>query len=603
MTLASCSIDDYVGVISESEVNHANDKEIFFSRKVEGTTRAYPALEKEAATFKVYATKGAAYDQVYNNYAVWHQAETGTPHTQTNPAFWEYVGTGEQTYTMDGGATGTVTLAAEQTIKYWDYDAPSYLFYGIAPYDETDIKYNVGTTVTDINAKTDGQLTSATLKGVGGHLTHGTNETYKTYYLTIPTEVARADYNNTVTLTFRRNMAKVRVGVYETIPGYDIKEIKFYRTVISTNGSIRKVAGSGQNYVILNRQNRAFTGGHGDATVTYDNANHTYGFNFDIKKGALKDSYQWHAAELPGTGGYLAKSSKDAGLFGIHEAEMDDQEYFPVLPTPLGYREMPITICCDYILESVDATKENITVTGARATIPAEYTKWENNHAYTYLFKISENTNGTTGTVDPSDPSNPDPNDPSDPIDPDDDPTDPGDPDNPNPDYPDDPDPDPTDPSFPDVPDPTPPAPGTTDPEGLYPITFDAYVEDYVDDNLQGTTTTVTTPSITTYQNGKDVEANGLKYVVNEDIIIRVMKDTTPCDLTGKVKVYKLSGDYAYNKTAEQNITQTGTEYAVNTTDSMAYSFKPTVAATFVIKYSDGSSVAYKVVAVGKDKE
>lgn len=598
MTLASCSTDDFVGVTSDPELETQKEKEIFFSRKVEGTTRAYPALETEAATFKVYATKGASFEQVYNNYAVWHQKEgTETPKTQTNPAYWEYVGTGDQTYTMNDGTTGTVTLAAEQTIKYWDYNAPSYLFYGIAPYDATNVIYNVGTTATNINTKTDGQLSTAVLKGIGGHLTHGTDQSYKTYYLTEPTEVARADYNNTVTLTFRRNMAKVRVGVYETIPGYDIKEIKFYRTVISENGSIRKVGGSGQNYVILNRQNRAFTGGQGDATVTYDNANHSYGFTYDLTGANIKDSYQWHAATLPVAGGFLAKSSKDANLFGEHEAEMDAQQYFPVLPTPLGYTEMPITICCDYVLESVDATKENITVTGARATIPAEYTKWENNHAYTYLFKISENTNGTTGTVDPSDPSNPDPNDPSDPIDPSDDPTDPD-----NPDYPDNPDPDPSDPDFPDVPDPTDPTPGTTDPEGLYPITFDAYVEDYVDDNNQGTTTTVTTPSITTYQNGCDVEATGLKYVVNKDIIIRVMKDNTPCDLTGKVNVYKLSGDYAYNKTAEQNISGL-TAITLTTSDSKAYSFTPTEAATFVIKYSDGSSVAYKVVAVGKDNE
>lgn len=591
MTLASCTSDSFLGNTSEADVNETNVKEITFSRKVEGTTRALPGLETEAATFKVYATKGTAYDQVYNNYAVWHQKEGAeTPHTQTNPAYWEYVGSGNQTYTKSDNTTGTVTLAAEQSIKYWDYNAPSYLFYGIAPYDEAKIKYNVGTTVTSINTKTDGELTSATLKDVGGHLHSGTTNTYNTYYLTEPTEVARADYNNTVTLTFRRNMAKVRVGVYETIPGYDIKQIKFYRTVISENGTIRKVAGSGKNYIILNRQNRAFTGGKGDATVNYDNTNLTYGFTYDLTGADIEDSYQWHAAVLPVAGGHLAKSSKDANLFGVHEAEMDAQNYFPVLPTPQGYTETPITICCDYVLESIDATKENITVTGARATIPAEYTKWENNHAYTYLFKISDNTNGTTGTVDPSDPT--DPNDPSDPIDPSDDPTDPS-----NPDYPDDPN------DTPDVDDPTDPTPGTTDPEGLYPITFDAYVEDFTDDNVQGTTTTVTTPSITTYQYGKDVEATGLKYVLNENIVIRVMKDTTPCDLAGHIAVYKLSGDYAYNKTAEQNITQAGTSIALGAIDAQSYYFNTDVAATFVIKYNDGSSVAYKVVAVGKDNE
>lgn len=598
MTLASCSSDDYIGSTPE-ELETAKGKEISFSRKIEGTSRANSNLETEIGTFKVYATKGTAFDQVYNNYAVWHQLEgTSTPQTQTNPAYWEYVGSGDQTYTLASGTTGTVTLAAEQSIKYWDYATPSYLFYGIAPYEKTDVIYNVGTTATDINTKTDGELTSATLKSVGGHLHNGTTNTYKTYYLTEPTEIPRVDYNNIVNLVFRRNMAKVRVGVYETIPGYDIKEITFYRTVISENGSIRKVLYSGKPYVILNRQNRAFTGGHGAATVNYDNTNHTYGFVYDLTGADIEDSYQWHAGTLPNTNGYIAKSSKDANLWGLAESEMDANGYFSVLPTPQGYTEMPITICCDYVLESIDATKENITVTGARATIPSQYTTWENNHAYTYLFKISDNTNGTTSDVDPTDPD--DPNDPSDPIDPSDDPTDPT-----NPDYPDDPDPDPTDPTFPDVPDPVNPGPDdpTVNPEGLYPITFDAWVEDFVDDNLQGTTTTVSTPSITTFQNGNDVEANGLKYKLNEDIIIRVMKGTTPCTLAGNINVYKLSGDYEYNKTSEQNITQNGTAIALGNMDSQTYFFNTAAPATFVIKYSDGTSVAYKVVAVAKDHE
>ena len=37
---------------------------------------------------------------------------------------------------------------------------------------------------------------------------------------------------------------------------------------------------------------------------------------------------------------------------------------------------------------------------GATATVPAEYTKWKPGYAYTYIFKISQNTNGSTGGND-----------------------------------------------------------------------------------------------------------------------------------------------------------------------------------------------------------
>ena len=36
-------------------------------------------------------------------------------------------------------------------------------------------------------------------------------------------------------------------------------------------------------------------------------------------------------------------------------------------------------------------------MTGATATVPAEYTEWKSGYAYTYIFKISPDTNGSTG--------------------------------------------------------------------------------------------------------------------------------------------------------------------------------------------------------------
>ena len=56
-----------------------------------------------------------------------------------------------------------------------------------------------------------------------------------------------------------------------------------------------------------------------------------------------------------------------------------------------------MTLKIDYTLIATDGSGETITVRGATATIPAENTNWVSNKIYTYIFKISDSTNGSTG--------------------------------------------------------------------------------------------------------------------------------------------------------------------------------------------------------------
>lgn len=159
--------------------------------------------------------------------------------------------------------------------------------------------------------------------------------------------------------------------------------------------------------------------------------------------------------------------------------------YFTVLPTPSTTEAKPILIKCDYTLKSIDGSEETIEVKGATAAIPAAYSKWNTNTLYTYIFKISENTNGYTG-----DGSNK---------------------------------------------------------TGLYPITFDAAVKE-TEFGMQGTITTFTTPSITTYQAGS-VTDEGIEYKFGTPITVKVTNPTDGTDLelnetdntVGKVAVYKLT--------------------------------------------------------------
>ena len=66
-----------------------------------------------------------------------------------------------------------------------------------------------------------------------------------------------------------------------------------------------------------------------------------------------------------------------------------------VLPNSSG---AVLTLKMDYTLLSRDNSGETIQVTGATATVPADFTKWQPNYVYTYIFKISDNTDGHIGS-------------------------------------------------------------------------------------------------------------------------------------------------------------------------------------------------------------
>ena len=216
----------------------------------------------------------------------------------------------------------------------------------------------------------------------------------------------------------------------------------------------------------------------------------------------------------------------------------------------------PILIKCDYELTSDDGSGETIKVTGATAAIPAAFSKWEANTRYTYLFKISDNTNGTTG-----DPTKPD------------------------------------------------------DPAGLFPITFDAVVKDVA----QGTTTTVATPSITTYQEGSVVENGGIKYVADKEIKVTVTDNTNgeikilskDGSSVGNVAVYKLStkkteADLQITNVATSELIPTNSKGVTLAADNKSFTFTPTEAGYYAIQYlttaatAEGTPAAYtyKVIEV-----
>lgn len=533
LALASCSSDDFLGENPGSTPTSANSA-IKFDGNAGKITRAtsnegntQQMLDGQFLVYGVKKTNNEIFHNVFVNYSVWDV----TDKTTSNTKGWEYVGAENAT---DLG-TGKITLSKEQTIKYWDYSASVYHFVAGSP-------INAFTYQTPMDPTTGTDIKSATVTDLAGHIEANNTETAletNPVYIAAPVKIAKADYQKPVKFTFIRQQSMVRVGIYETIPGYFINDIKFY--AYDTDGKF--IVSEGNNIILTSATADYFVGGSNvSGTVTYNWDTPSYSFKY-IENTNLKKSENWYAGKL----GTLATTSSEPKvdiLYGT-DKDMSTTGYFTVLPTQ-ATTASPILIKCDYTLNSDDGSGETIKVTGATAAIPAAYSKWEPNTRYTYLFKISDKTNGTTG--------------------------------------------------------------GTDKPAGLYPITFNAAVTE----SKQGTITTFTTPSITTYQDGSVDGNSGIKYVVKKPITVKVTKSDEGSDLdltstvntNGYIVVYKFTDPIteaeAQVKGIEAGEKVTDTSLA---TDNKSFTFKPDTEGYYVIQYltieENSSKVyTYKVVKV-----
>lgn len=535
LALASCSSDDFLGE-NPGNVQNATTAINFggeAGKITRGTSNEGTDAKKLNGQFKVYGVKNVNgfWQRVFVNYSVWDVADKNTT---SNTNGWEYVGKKGTT----GLGTGNITLNGpeDQTIKYWDYSASEYNFVAGSPIDA--FAYN-----TPHEATSGTTITEATVSKLAGHIyanEAGPALEANPVYIADPVKAKKDnnDYKKTVTFNFQRQQSMVRVGFYETIPGYTITDIKFY----DADGTVS----TGNNIILYSSTNDYFVGGTNvSGKVTYDwtTAKPSYTFAYTDNTN-LKKSKNWYAGKL----GTLKNTStaQVQYLYGTDKDMSATTGYFTVLPTPAEKQESAILIKCDYTLTSDDYSGETIKVTGATAAIPAAFSKWKANTRYTYLFKISQNTNGTTGDPD--------------------------------------------------------------DPAGLYPITFDTYVTDMTD-KTHGTITTVTTPSITTYQAGS-VTDNGIEYksgtaidVTVTDANGNVQTLTAGGSTVGSVAVYKFT-----EAITEAEIQVKGTADATPVTGSVdgnKFTFTPNGEGYYAIQYlttaataKTPAAYAYKVVYV-----
>lgn len=394
LALASCSSDDFLGEIQGNEQNGATSA-INFGGDTGKITRD-PSTGKTAAdllenNFVVVGFKGSNEDAANNeNYAFDHYnvnfKDGSAFSTESNRAGWEYVNQDMKVKGTEPAASLAQSGATQQTIKYWDHSCKSYDF----------IAFSMGKKDAASKYATPTHVDKGHLKDAAYTLSGNVNTLSECYISDMKT-VEEKDYNKTsVSMSFRHLASKVRMALFEIVPGYVISDVKFYTDATSTTTDntegtlIGKFNNSGTLTVyfpttgIVNKDKKDYNKAHVKFTAS-TTAGETGVLNHK-GFGAVNYNNQDEGAISAGST-YLSQNAATPSYCGAG--------YQNVLPSEGA--ASAITLRIDYKLTSVDGTNETINVKGATATVPAEYTEWKSGYAYTYIFKISPDTNGSTG--------------------------------------------------------------------------------------------------------------------------------------------------------------------------------------------------------------
>ena len=528
--LTSCTSEDDLA-LSPPEVNVEDAyAPIVFNSLKNNITRAditgKAAADSLGNQFVVFGYKGAKTGEpggegsiVFDNYLVKYMENTANT-TESNSSNWEYVLENKANeipikHAVDNHIT-------KQTIKYWDYSKDQYDFIAWSTGKKKAI-YEMPTGGIPAGSVLVSEIAAtAATSGTGlanAYTFEGAANDLKDCYIADLVTVKKGDagtygetsgYNKPVTLRFRQLGTKVRMGIYETVPGYSVKNVKFYKhgglltattAGTTTTPAILKEGQIVDSATIFSQGSDIYTKGkytvyfptvdkpdsidNNQAHITFDSDNGekttivNWGkLNYTIRESGEKDEGKVYLGRTSNTATYAGDSVSNFYVF--------------YLPNETGTN---LNLRVDFTLESIDGSGEIIEVKNAKAQVPSIYTTWKPGFAYTYLFKISDKTNGRTGVYDPTQADD---------------------------------------------------ATINSDPAGLYPITFDAVVVNAEDGNsTQETITLIATPSITTYQQNSTV-VNADEYKVNgKDIFVTVDNNNNDNNvnlitLTGHAGLYAL---------------------------------------------------------------
>lgn len=315
-----------------------------------------------------------------------NQTTLGDPESaQNGKSQWAYekMGYTEYDYT---GAEGYYTKdnkrymsnVDKQYLRYWDKSADYTMFYAYTPYQNASftelpkVTYNNGTKTMTIP---------------GGTIHDGYNNPTDNEFMFASAKVAKANYGQDVPLAFKHLVAKCNIKFWEDIDGYSVRILN----LSNSYGGVYAVPAIKSETGVYSKGTYYKTSGadivfdaDGNGTVSQTNA-----VAHDVTSDA-KEALQFAAPVANAIGTTRESASASATTYyAIPKAEATGGFTFHV----------------SYELTST--TGERITVHNATVHVPADMCAWKSNKHYTYIFKITKNSNGTTdnpGTIDPLDP-------------------------------------------------------------------------------------------------------------------------------------------------------------------------------------------------------
>ncbi len=304
-------------------------------------------LESLFSTFRVWGYKTSAADltqaqTVMDGYRVLFVKDSEGS-TDSNTDGWEYVG------------VKNPKLASSQTIKYWDFSATSYRFFGYSPFDDTEA-----------TIKTEGSNLSFTIpfkyseKATASSIPYASNLWIAKASDNSSSDETTADdgkYGSCVTLTFSPIIAKVRFrfSYPDGTEDISIKDIKFCDSRYIDNPTA------------------ADTPLQGNITTSYP---------LTGNPPSTIPEFSWETATSNGAKGVLILTTpyeeKDATIHIIPSVEEYAKWYYLPPMAAIPYEQGPYTITA------------RINGNLSAATVPAAYMQWKAGYQYTYIFKITE---------------------------------------------------------------------------------------------------------------------------------------------------------------------------------------------------------------------
>lgn len=413
--MASCSSDFD---LSEGGGNAGGSDVIGFQMRTGNTSRATTGLQSAGHyNFGVFGyKKNDKVNPIMGNYLVGYldakgyQPGTGStvgdqPGVADGTSYWMYekMGYGQFNGTYAGETVNPNTPYASnnegQYLRYWDKSADHTCFYAYAPYVNTGA---TGKTVTYVDGTPKGSSDDTYVLTIpNGTIKHGFDDPSTYEFMYASAKVLVGDYGHDVSLKFNRLNAKVNIKFWEDIEGYSVRLIDLTSAYgVAATPSIKEAGQGSYGYKLgkIYTKNGVKIKFNADAEFQslkqYAGETTSAPLDFKTPTASLIGENRVMATPSPST--YYA-IPKGSGANVLADGELNYSASGSAPATELA--QTGLTFHVSY--ELISTTGEKITVTDAIVHVPKDYCNWEANKHYTYIFRITKNSNGSTGTTTP----------------------------------------------------------------------------------------------------------------------------------------------------------------------------------------------------------